>query len=192
MVELLLKGQTYVDTRQCKNNITSLAECLQIRLENIETQSKGEGKLRLRNLSEIMKPGFGLNNNSKVTGTAEDIKDHAEEIRKQDDDGWMSKPQYKCLYCGKGFEDVVLRNSNEQLCTCYSYLNTPPPQPGTLTNSSTSVEENTMGPVSQKTCNVMMGHEDDEKYPAVGKEKEVTAAMQTLQQSDGEICPHLN
>ena len=113
MVELLLKGQTYVDTRQCKNNITSLAECLQIRLENIETQSKGEGKLRLRNLSEIMKPGFGLNNNSKVTGTADDIKDHAEEIRKQDDDGWMSKPQYKCLYCGKGFEDVVLRNSND-------------------------------------------------------------------------------
>ena len=44
-----------------------LAECLQIRLENIETQSNGgEGKLRLRNFSEIMKPAFGFNNNSKV------------------------------------------------------------------------------------------------------------------------------
>ena len=163
-------------------------------MENLETQSKGEGKIRLRNMSEIMKPAFGFNNNSKVivADVDEKMEDDTKEVRKQDDDGWKSKPQYKCLYCGKGFEDVVLRNSNEQLRTCYSYLNPPPPQPGTLTSSSTSVEENTTGPVSQKTCNVMMGHEDDEKYPAVGKEKEVTAAMQTLQQSDGEICPHLN
>ena len=156
MVELLLKGQTYVDTRQCKNNITSLAECLQIRLENIETQSKGEGKLRLRNLSEIMKPGFGLNNNSKVTGTADDIKDHAEEIRKQDDDGWMSKPQYKCLYCGKGFEDVVLKKSHEQLCTCNPYLNPPPPPQTTLTGSSMSTEEREVQPAN--TASKWWGH----------------------------------
>ena len=67
MVELLLKGQTNVDTRQSKDDITSLAQCLQIKLENIETQSNGgEGKFRLRNFSEIMKPAFGFNNNSKV------------------------------------------------------------------------------------------------------------------------------
>ena len=109
MVELLLKGQTYVDTRQCKNNITSLAECLQIRLENIETQSKGKGKVRLRNMSEIMKPGFSLNNNAKVKATAdgekefykdsedyfecEKMKDYTEEVGNQSD-GWMSKPHY--------------------------------------------------------------------------------------------------
>merc|ERR1712218_273090 len=122
-------GQTNVDTRQSQDDITSLAQCLQIRLENLETQSKGEeGKIKLRNMSEIMKPGFGLNNNPKVMKisevTAKDDKkeffcdseeyfecekmeDCTDVVGKQDDIGWMSKPMFKCLYyCGKGFEDV--------------------------------------------------------------------------------------
>ena len=122
MVELLLKGQTNVDTRQSRDDITSLAECLQIRLENIETQSKREGKIRLRNMSEILKPAFGLNYDSKVivVDVDEKMEDDTKEGGKQDDDGCMSKPQYKCRYCGKGFEDVVLKNVHEQLSDCMS------------------------------------------------------------------------
>ena len=83
-------------------------------MENLETQSKGEGKIRLRNMSEIMKPAFGFNNNSKVivADVDEKMEDNSEEVGKQDDDGWMSKPKYKCLYCGRGFEDVVSKYSH--------------------------------------------------------------------------------
>ena len=125
-----------------------------------------------------MKPGFGLNNNSKVTDDkkkffyesddyfeCEKMKDYTEEVGKQSGDGWLSKPQYKCLYCGKGFEDVVLRSSHEQLCTCYSYLNPPPPPQPTLTISSTAG-----APVFRLSKDLR------KKVPMSAKEKELTAA----------------
>ena len=75
VMDLLCSGQTHVEAMDDKESVTNLAECLSISMQNLSlhvTGGPGAGKIRLRNMSEVLMPGFNFNNNSNKTPTEVD------------------------------------------------------------------------------------------------------------------------
>merc|ERR1711884_911429 len=73
-----------------KESVTNLAGCLSISMQNLSlhvTGGPGAGKIRLRNVSEVLMPGFNFNNNSNKTSAGDD-----EELF-ESEDGVMKKGQ---------------------------------------------------------------------------------------------------
>ena len=76
-----------------KESVTNLTGCLNISMQNVSlhvTGGPGTGKIRLRNMSEVLMPGFNFNNNSNKTSAGDD-----EELFESEDnfDGVMEKGQ---------------------------------------------------------------------------------------------------
>ena len=61
MMELLMTGQTYFDTKskECQDRIVSLAKSLQIPVNN---RLEKVGKIRVRSMNELLKPSINNNN----------------------------------------------------------------------------------------------------------------------------------
>jgi len=64
VMDLLVTGKTSVDSKEYQVRIVKLAECLQIDMQNLSLDIKSPAKIRVRKMSEILKPGFNFNNNS--------------------------------------------------------------------------------------------------------------------------------
>ena len=75
VIEILFSGQTHVEAMDDKESVTNLAECLSISMQNLSlhvTGGPGTGKIKLRNMSEVLMPGFNFNDNSNKTTIGED------------------------------------------------------------------------------------------------------------------------
>ena len=69
VIEILCIGQTPVEAMDDKKGVTNLAECLNISMQNLSLDMSGgpgAGKIKLRNMSKVLMPGFNFNNNSKI------------------------------------------------------------------------------------------------------------------------------
>ena len=102
MMELLLRGQTYLDTKskECQDSIVSLAKCLQITVNRLEKV----GKIRVRSMNELLNPSIN-NNNIVVTdediieadiGSSGNVQDRCQEV--EDADGGEVLLQTNLLY----------------------------------------------------------------------------------------------
>ena len=98
VMDLLVTGKTKVSNKEYQDRIIKLAECLQINMRNLLLDLReGPGapvekiKIRLRNMSEILIPGFNFNNNFKKTKASDD-----EQFLETEDnfDGVLEKEQY--------------------------------------------------------------------------------------------------
>ena len=69
MMELLLRGQTNVETNKCPEAILSLTRCLHLNVENLTSSSVAyvQGTIRVRSLEELRGSSDTVNNNQALT-----------------------------------------------------------------------------------------------------------------------------
>ena len=63
MMDLLLTGRTTTDTKESREGILNLAECLKMVFNNLERVKAGAGEIRVRNIQEILEPNAVMSNN---------------------------------------------------------------------------------------------------------------------------------
>ena len=96
MMELLVSGQANVHTAQCREEILSLAECLLVKMEHLETFAHGKEVIRVKNIDELLERNI---NNNFTMASNED----KENIGMKDDNKAEAAP-FECPVCGKEFE----------------------------------------------------------------------------------------
>ena len=96
MMELLVSGQANVDTAQCREAILSLAECLNVKMEHLETIPNGKEVIRVKNMDELLERN--INNNFTVA------RNEDKENTDMKEDNKAEVVPFACPVCGKKFD----------------------------------------------------------------------------------------
>ena len=82
MMDLLLTGHTTTtDTKESREGVLGLADCLQVMMDSLETLRVGSrsGEIRVRNIQEMLEPNVNIDNNNLSVTEDKDMEEGEEE-----------------------------------------------------------------------------------------------------------------
>ena len=80
MMDLLLTGHTTTtDTKESREGVLGLADCLQVMIDSLETLRVGAGEIRVRNMEDLLEPNVNMDNNNFSVTEEKDMEEVEEE-----------------------------------------------------------------------------------------------------------------